>query len=122
MRSLKEFFFVEGFDVVKNTSSKNFFLTVKTFLLQKTHICQACFQVEIEFCSVDEMVLVIGEDARDLVRKENLELKRVISAEQSEKEAINSANEQLRNNIKKLENEKTNLFRNVEERNQRIAS
>ena len=56
------------------------------------------------------------------MRKENLELKRVISGEQSEKEAMNAANEQLRNSIKKLENEKTNLFRNVEERNQRIAS
>ena len=66
--------------------------------------------------------MVSGEDARELVRKENLELKRVISGEQSEKEAVNSANEHLRNSIKKLENEKTNLFRNVEERNQRIAS
>ena len=70
------------------------------------------------------MLLLInaGEDARDLVRKENLELKRGLSSEQSEKEAINQANEQLRNSIKKIEQEKTNLFRNVEERNQRIAS
>ena len=55
------------------------------------------------------------------MRKEIQELKRQWNDEIVEKEAVNKANEELRDKVKRVEGEKSLLSRNVEERHQRIS-
>lgn len=49
------------------------------------------------------------EEARDRQRKENLELKRGMNDEVHEKQTLTKANEQLRDQVKKAEQERIGL-------------
>lgn len=55
------------------------------------------------------------------MRKENLDTKRQLNDAAREKEAINQANEELRDKIKKNEAERIQLNRGVDDKSKKIA-
>ena len=62
-----------------------------------------------------------GDEARDLMRKEIVELKRLVNEEIHEKETVQATAAELRAQIKRIEAEKTELNRLLQEARQRIG-
>ena len=62
-----------------------------------------------------------GDEARDLMRKEIVELKRLVNEEIHEKETVQATAAELRGQIKRVEGEKTELSRLLQEARQRIG-
>jgi len=65
--------------------------------------------------------LNVGEEQRELLRKEIADLKRALYEETYEKEAVQKTANDLRNMVKKSEAEKADLSRLIAEAKQRIA-
>ena len=57
----------------------------------------------------------------ELVRKEVMDLKRSVNEERHEKEASQKTSNELRNMVKKIEADKTDLSRCVQDCNQKIG-
>jgi len=66
-------------------------------------------------------LLLVGQDERESLKKEILELKRSFGEESYEKEVIQKTASDLRNDVKKLEAEKVENGRVIQELRQRIA-
>ena len=62
-----------------------------------------------------------GEEIQEQNRREISELKRSINEEIREKETVSKTAEELRVNVKKIEGEKTEVSRNVQDSKQKIA-
>ena len=67
------------------------------------------------------MLLFSADELRDLLRKEITDLKRNLNEEIREKEAVQKTAADLRNHVKKLEGEKTELSRQLQEAKNRIG-
>lgn len=62
-----------------------------------------------------------GDEAKEKLRKENLDTKRNLNDVAREKDAINQANEELRDKIKKNEAERIQLKRNVDDQSKKLG-
>ena len=67
------------------------------------------------------MFPLTGEELRELMRKEIIDLKRGVNEEVHEKEAVQKTANDLRNMVKRAEGEKTELSRLLQDARQKIA-
>lgn len=81
--------------------------------------------IAVSECSVHLLYLYVylcaGEEVKEQLRREIVETKRAIGEEVREKDLIGKTADELRNKVKKLEGEKNEMSRVIQEARQRIG-
>lgn len=79
------------------------------------------FSIDIAYCSYFNYCAFIAENLNETLRKELMDVRRQLGDSTYEKEKYNSSNKELREHVKRIESEKREQNRTLEEAYQKIA-